>query len=134
MNTEQTPDIPGALKVWFIIHFAVDISFAMPLFFAPAVFMQFLGWKSIDPITARMVAAALFGIGGESLLCIKLGRDAFKAMLNLKIIWSVTAAIGFTIALVSGTFGHPFVGFSLLAVFTGFNVIWIYWRLKLETV
>ena len=132
MKITQQAVIPKALKIWFIIHFIVDISFALPLFFAPTWFMTLLGWKTIDPITARMVAAALFGIGGESLLNINLSKDAFITMLNLKIIWSITAIIGFIIALADGIFGYPVVGFGLLAVFTVFNIIWIYWRLKLK--
>ncbi len=132
MNTQQNFHIPKALKAWFIVHFIVDISFALPLFFIPAVFMQLLGWKTIDPITARMVAAALFAIGGESLFAVKLGKDAFEAMLNLKIIWSIAAVLGFIIALMQGAFGYPLVGFGLLAIFAGFNVIWIYWRVRLK--
>lgn len=132
MNTQVVSYVPKKLKIWFIIHFIVDISFALPLFFAPNWFMTLLGWKTIDPITARMVAAALFGIGGESLLNVNLNRDAFITMLNLKIIWSITAIIGFIIALAGGTFGYPIVGIGLLAVFTAFNIIWIYWRLRLN--
>ncbi len=132
MKVTQKTAIPKALKIWFIIHFIVDISFALPLFFAPNWFMTLLGWKTIDPVTTRMVAAALFGIGGESLLNVNLSRDAFITMLNLKIIWSITAIIGFIIALAGGIFGYPVVGFGLLVVFTVFNIIWIYWRLRLK--
>lgn len=131
MNTENDKAVPKALKIWFIIHFIVDISFALPLFLFPEGFMKLLGWTVIDPITARMAAAALFGIGGESLLCIKLGRDAFKAMLNLKIIWSIAAITGFTIALIKGAFGYPFIGAGLLAVFVIFSGIWIFWRKRI---
>jgi len=132
MNTTQHFEIPKPLKAWLIVHFIVDISFALPLFFVPAWFMHFLGWKTTDPIMARMVAAALFGIGGESLFAVKLGKDAFKAMLNLKIIWSIAAVLGFIIALIEGDFGYSLVGFGLLAIFAGFNVLWIYWKVKLE--
>ncbi len=127
-NTEITK----ALKGWFIVHFIVDTIFAIPLFFAPVFLLTLLNWKSIDPLMARMVAAALFGIGIESLLCIKLGKDAFKAMLNLKIIWSFAAITGFTIGLIQGLFGYPAVGIGLLLIFVAFNVLWIYWRLKIR--
>ena len=122
-------DIPTALKRWFIVHFIADTLFAVPLFVAPAFLLNLLNWQSIDPLMARMVAAALFGIGIESLLCIKLGKDAFIAMLNLKIIWSFAAITGFTIGLIQGLFGHPAVGISLLLIFVSFNILWIYWRL-----
>ncbi len=133
MNSKHDSHIPKALKIWFVIHFIVDISFALPLFFAPTWFMHILGWKTIDPIAARMVAAALFGIGGESLFNITLGIDAFTAMLNLKIIWSTAAIIGFIMALFTGAFGYPSVGIGLLAIFAVFSAVWIYWRAKLQT-
>lgn len=128
-------EIPKALKGWFIVHFIADTIFAIPLFIAPVLLLNYLNWKSIDPLMARMVAAALFGIGIESLLCIKLGKDAFIAMLNLKIIWSFAAISGFTIGLGKGLFGYTFVGIALLIIFGAFNILWIYWRLyfkKLE--
>ena len=125
-------DIPKSLKGWFVVHFVVDTIFAIPLFFAPVFLLTLLNWKGIDPIMARMVAAALFGIGIESLLCIRLGKDAFKAMLNLKIIWSFSAMTGFTIGLIQGLFGYPAVGVGLLLIFAAFNILWIYWRLKIR--
>jgi len=122
-------EIPATLKGWFVVHFVVDTLIAVPLFIAPVFLLKLLNWQSIDPIMARMVAAALFGIGIESLLCIKLGKDAFMAMLNLKIIWSFAAITGFTIGLLQGLFGYPLVGASLLLIFLAFNILWIYWRI-----
>lgn len=121
-------EIPRSLKGWFLVHFIADTLFAVPLFIAPIFLLNLLGWKSIDPLMARMVAAALFGIGTESLLCIKLGKDAFIAMLNLKIIWSFAAITGFIIGLSQGLFGYPAVGIGLLLIFGAFNILWIYWR------
>ncbi len=51
--------IPRSLRIWFIVHFVVDISFAIPLFISPLWFLDILGWKTVDPIAARMVAIAL---------------------------------------------------------------------------
>jgi hypothetical protein len=127
-NTE----IPSALKRWFIVHFIADTLLAVPLFIAPVLLLELLNWQSIDPLMARMVAAALFGIGIESLLCIKLEKDAFIAMLNLKIIWSFAAITGFIIGLTQGLFGYTAVGIVLLLIFTAFNILWIYWRWTLR--
>jgi hypothetical protein len=134
---EADTEIPKALRAWFVVHFIADILFAVPLFIVPDFLLNLLNWQSVDPLMARMVAAALFGIGIESLLCIKLGKDAFIAMLNLKIIWSFAAITGFIIGLSQGLFGHIAVGISLLLIFTAFNILWIYWRLyfkKLEVI
>ena len=122
-------EISRSLKGWFIVHFIADTLFAVPLFIAPVFLLELLNWQSIDPLMSRMVAAALFGIGIESLLCIRLGKDAFKAMLNLKIIWSFAAITGFIIGLSQGLFGYPAVGIALLLIFAAFNILWIYWRL-----
>ena len=61
-------EIPRGLKLWFIVHFVADVAFAIPLFVLPRRFLTLLGWTAVDPITTRMVAAALLGIGIESLL------------------------------------------------------------------
>ncbi len=122
-------EIPISLRRWFIVHFIADTLFAVPLFIVPTLLLNLLNWQNIDPLMARMVAAALFGIGIESLLCIKLGKDAFIAMLNLKIIWSFAAITGFIIGLGKGLFGYPAVGVALLLIFGSFNILWIYWRL-----
>ena len=29
--------VPGSLRVWFVIHFAVDMLFAIPLLFFPEI-------------------------------------------------------------------------------------------------
>ena len=64
--------VPKSLRTWFVIHFVLDFIFAIPLILAPRAFLGLLGWTSIDPIAARLVGAALIGIGGESYL----GRNA----------------------------------------------------------
>ena len=76
--------VPSSLRCWFVVHFVADIAFALPLFLAPQWTLTLLGWRAVDPIATRLVAAALFGIGIQSLL----GRDedaaTFRALLNLR--------------------------------------------------
>ncbi len=72
MRSVMSKSVPNALRIWFVIHFIADISFALPMFLFPIKFLSLLGWINVDPIAARLVAAALFGIGIESLL----GRNA----------------------------------------------------------
>ena len=74
--------ISKGLRTWFVIHFAVDIVFAIPLLVAPAAFLTFLGWTAVDPYAARLVGAALMGIGIESYLGRNAGVEAFQGMLN----------------------------------------------------
>ncbi len=119
------------LKMWFVIHFILDISFAIPLFIIPVTFLNLLGWKVVDPITTRMVAAALFAIGIESFLSRHSSMDSYKTMLMLKIIWSSTAIIGLFIGLISGHFTLLISGVALLLIFIIFNIVWTYWYLKI---
>ena len=125
-------EVPAGLRLSFVIHCWADIAFAVPLFIAPVAVLELAGWQHVDPYTARLTAAALFGIGIESLL----GRDApassFRAMLTLKVIWSFTAVVGIAWSLYDGLQGRPFFGWLTLGVFVCFHGLWVYWRLRLE--
>lgn len=121
--------VPKALRVWFVVHFVADILFAAPLIVAPVAFGQLLGFESIDPITARMVGAALVGIGTESLLGRNDGPESFHTMLRMKVLWSGTANIGLTVNLLSGA---PIITGGLLAIFVAFCALWTYWLLRLR--
>ena len=122
---------PPALRTWFVVHFIADVAFAMPLFIAPRAFLGLLGWSSIDPLSTRLVAAALFGIGVQSLLGRNENAETFRAMLNLKVIWSATATIGLVWSQLEG---GPLLGWAFVAVFGAFNVVWTYfrWRMRID--
>jgi hypothetical protein len=51
-------------------------------------------------------------------------------MLNLKIIWSIAAIAGFLIAIIQGT--ANFIIWVVLLTFVGFNLLWVYWRIRLH--
>jgi hypothetical protein len=124
-NTE----VPNSLRFWFVVHFAVDMLFAIPLFLAPEVIMPRLGWSVVDPITSRLVGAALLGIGVESLLGRNASRDVFKAMLNLKILWASGAVLGIGLGIIAG---GPSIAWLLLVIFAAFLGLWIYYRISLR--
>jgi hypothetical protein len=120
--------VPRSLRRWFVVHFAADMLFAVPLMVAPQFTLGLFGWQVVDPVTTRLVAAALFGIGIQSLLGRNETREAFLGLLNLKIIWSMTAVLGFSIGLVQGA---PFGVWVFLGVFTAFSALWWYYRITL---
>ena len=124
--------VPRSLKTWFVIHFVIDMLFAIPMMIAPVWLLELFGWQSIDPILTRMVAAALFGIGIESYLGRNAGIESFRGMLNLKIIWSLGVIIGILVSMLQGTHGRLVIVWGILAIFAAFNVLWIYWRLRLK--
>lgn len=122
----------GSLRAWFIAHFVADVVFAVPLFVAPRAFLGMLGWSAVDPLSTRLVAAALFGIGIQSLLGRNEPPATYRAMLNLKIIWSGAATIGLVWSQLEG---GPLFGWVFAGVFAGFNAVWSYhrWRLTRAT-
>ena len=124
--------VPKPLKIWFLIHFAVDIVFAIPLMIVPRHFLSVLGWKTIDPIASRLVAAALLGIGLESLLSIKASVDTYIGMLNYKIIWSTAAIVGIVVSLIALGNEGPRLAWGIVGFFLVFAVIWIYWRVRVN--
>ena len=118
--------VPRSLRFWFVIHFVVDFILAIPLLVAPVWLLTLFGFDNPDPFTARLVGAALLGIGGESLLGWEGPVEAFRAMLNLKIIWSLAAISAIILTLIFN--GGPFMAYVVLLLFAGFSGLWIYYR------
>jgi len=97
---------------------------------APVAFLSLFGWTTVDPFMTRLVAAALMGIGLESYLGRNAGVEAFQGMLNLKIIWSAFAVLGLVVSVLS--LGGPGMAWLIIAIFVGFNILWVYYRLQLR--
>jgi len=116
--------IPKSLKTWFTIHFLVDYLIAIPLFIAPEFILSQLGWGMIDPFATRLVAAALFGIGGISLLHRNGTKDSYKALLTLKLIWSSFAIIA---AIISLTNQMNILVLLIAITFIAFFFIWLWY-------
>ncbi|TAK11596.1 MAG: hypothetical protein EPO32_11720 [Anaerolineae bacterium] len=123
--------VPPALRRWFVAHFFADLLFAIPLMLLPVATLRFFGWQHVDPIATRMVSAAMFGIGIESWLGRDSGREAYIGMLNLKIIWSLAVILGVSYSLLAGAQGEPPLAWLILSVFVLFNLVWMYWRIRL---
>ncbi|MFP4377587.1 MAG: hypothetical protein ACLFP4_11140 [Spirochaetales bacterium] len=95
----ESPGTPRALSIWFVVHFVADVAIAIPLLAVPVRFLTLLGFQSVDPVAARLVAAALFGIGIESLLMRRAPH----------------------------VHGNPWSIWVFLAIFVAFNVLWAWW-------
>ena len=109
-----------------------DVVFAVPIFFAPREVLGFFGWVAVDPLAARLAAAALFGIGLESFMGRNSTVEAFKGMLQLKIVWSGFATLGLAWSVAEDGLRYPWIGWVLVGVFAAFHVLWWYWRLRLD--
>jgi len=122
--------VPRSLRTWFVIHFAADMLFGVPLLVAPEFVMRMFGWQVVDPFVARLVGAALMGIGGESLLGRNAGAETFREMLNLKLIWAGSAIAGMTVTMLRGD--QPAAGWLFVGIFAVFFGVWGYYRGKLK--
>lgn len=120
--------VPRALRGWFVAHFVADILFAVPLLVAPRAALSLFGWTTIDPLTTRLVGAALVGIGVESLLGRNAGRESFRTMLRLKVLWSLTANAAIAVSIAEGA---PRTAWLFQLIFVVFSSVWIYWSLRL---
>jgi hypothetical protein len=127
-GAQRADKAPPALRAWFILHFWVDLVFALPLFVAPRWFLGLLGWTAVDPATSRIVAAALFGIGIQSWLGRDEPRSTFRALLTLKVIWSTAATVGL---ILSALEGGPLAEWGLAAFWAVFCAAWWTWRIRL---
>jgi hypothetical protein len=121
--------VPNRLRFWFVVHFAVDLLIGVPLLLIPEMIMPRIGWSPVDPVTSRLVGAALLGIGIESLLGRNEGYEVFVAMLNLKILWASAAVMGITLGIVND--GPP-IAWVFNLIFAGFLALWVGYRIQLS--
>jgi hypothetical protein len=124
-------EIPVSLRRWFVAHGLVDLLFALPLLVAPESFLRALGWQPVDPVTARLVGAALLGIGAQSLLGRNEGPEVYRAMLNLKLIWSAAAIAGLVVSVGNGA---PDLAWLFLSLFIAFFGVWFHYRVRLKQI
>lgn len=121
-------EVPPALRTWFVIHCVVDLLFAAPLLVAPVTTLQLFGWTTIDPLTTRLVAAALIGIGVESYLGRHGTLEQFRGMLRLKVLWSSAANVGIGLSIAQGA---PPMAWLFQVIFVGFSALWITYSVRL---
>jgi hypothetical protein len=120
--------VPSSLRRWFVVHFVADVLFAVPMIIAPVFTLRLFGWSAVDPVTTRLVGAALVGIGVQSLLGRGEGVEAYRAMLSLKCLWSGAAVVGLALSIAQGA---PAMTWAFLAIFVTFAGVWNYYRVRL---
>lgn len=123
--------VPSSLRTWFVVHFVADVLFGLPLLLFPIWTMMLFGWSIVDPMTARLVGAALMGIGIESFLGRKNSSESFQTMLRLKIIWSLSANLGIALTIFQGA---PPAAWLIQIIFVTFSGIWIYYKIRLDRI
>jgi len=126
----MSSSVPASVRNWFLFHFIVDYLFAIPLFIAPIWFLGFFGFTIVDPVASRLVAAALFGIGGASFWVRNNNVEGFRALLRVKVLWSGMAVIGLSLSLFEGA---PKATWGILAVFLAFHALWHWCERRLNS-
>src|SRR5688500_18971493 len=122
-------DIPQSLRRFFVFHAAVDLAIGLPLLVAPEALLRALGWTTVDPASARLAAAALLAIGGKSLAARNAGAESYRAMLDLKLLWSSSAIVGLILSIGDGA---PAACWAFLALFVAFFGIWTHYRIRMK--
>jgi hypothetical protein len=122
-------DVPLSLRRWFIVHSVVDLILGLPLLLAPALVLRPLGWVTIDQAAVRLVGAALLAIGLQSFVGRGAGVEVYKAMLNLKIVWSGSAIVGLVAAIGAGA---PSAAWAFLSAFLAFFGVWTHYRIRFK--
>ena len=124
-------DVPASLRTWFIAHFAVDVAVGLPLLIAPTHVLGLLHWSPIDPVASRLVGAALLAIGVASLGTHRHGAAAYRAMLRLKVVWSLAAIFSLFAGIAQGA---PPAAWAFLAIFIAFSGIWMSYAVRLRQI
>jgi len=120
--------VPNSLRNWLVFHFYVDYAFAIPFFFFPETTAEILGYVPLDPLAARIVAAALFGIGYSSLLASKFDLEAMRTKLRWAVVWAGSATVGLLWA--ATTVEHIW-GWAFAGIFLLFFLLWGKYALRL---
>ncbi len=121
--------IPYSLRIWFIIHSIIDILFGLPLLFYPTLTLALFGFSSEETLMARLVGAALLGIGGVSWISKDKGKESYTSLLTLKIIWSLSAIFAIILSIAKGA---PKTSWFFLFLFLGFSIVWVYYQTKMR--
>ncbi len=120
--------VPVSLRVWFTVHFIVDLFFGLPLMVAPRWMLVVFEMPEGSVLLARIVAAAFLAIGSVSFLMRNAGVESYRALLNLKIIWSSAAIVGIVWSLLEGA---PSRAWLPLIIFLFFWCLWLFYRRKI---
>ncbi|HLC75194.1 MAG TPA: hypothetical protein VJH88_05070 [Candidatus Nanoarchaeia archaeon] len=120
--------VPHSLRTWFIVHFIVDYIFGIPLMIAPQWTLVQFGFNTTEALPPRLVAAAFLAIGGISFIARNHDAETYRALLFLKILWSLFAILGIVITLIQGA--PPFT-FAVLITFAVFSSVWLHYWIRM---
>ncbi|HTA20498.1 MAG TPA: hypothetical protein VK989_14500 [Polyangia bacterium] len=120
-------DVPPSLRMWFVVDAAVDFLAAAPLLAAPELVLRRLGWTCVDPISARLVGAAMLANAAATFAGRNAGAETYRALLRGKLVWCVAGAAAMFVAVGSGA---PSAAWVFLSTFVAFAGVWLHHAIR----
>ena len=109
-----------ALNITFLIHAIVAVVFGLLMLLVPGRTLEFFGWAPIDPITSRVLGAALLALAWSSFRGWQATeRKQVQILVEMEAVFTVLASVGLLRHLL---FAHylPIV-WVMLALFLAFK-------------
>jgi len=120
-------DVPPSLRTWFVVDAVFDFLAAAPLLAAPELMLRRLGWTCVDPISARLVGAAMLANAAATFAGRAAGVETYRALLRGKLIWCVAGAASMFIAVGQGA---PSAAWLFLSMFVAFAGVWLHHTIR----
>jgi hypothetical protein len=121
-------EISKLLKLTFLIHFFVAVIFGLVFTVLVELYVNFVGWPYLDPITGRVLGAVFLGLAAASLLSWRETQwESVKIVVQMEMVW---LALGLGVH-IWAVLTHTFIfmlwfQIVILAFFLG-AFIWFYW-------
>jgi hypothetical protein len=124
-------DLPPALRTWAAVNAVVDVGLGSMLLLVPESVLPRLGWTAVDPVTSRLLGAALLSLGWQALVLRRRrgGHAAFRALLGLRLVGSAAALVGMLIAIARGA---PGATWAILAALVAASGVWAHYAIRLR--
>jgi hypothetical protein len=120
-----------ALNITFLIHAIVAVVFGLLMLLVPGRTLLFFGWAPIDPITSRILGAALLALAWSSFRGWQATeRKQVQILVEMEAVFTVLASVGLLRHLLFARY-LPIV-WAMLALFVAFAVAWIVFLVKRE--
>ena len=120
-------EVSRSLRSWFLVHAVASLVAGAALLAAPDLALHRLGWASADPVTARLVGAALLAFGAASLSARDATVEVCRAIVRLNTVWSFAAAAALFVGIGAGA---PSSTWAFLSIFITFSGVWLHHAIR----
>lgn len=120
-------DVPRTLRTWLLVHAAVAVAVGLPLLAAPELALGRIGWTCVDPVSARLLGAALLAIGAQSFFVRDAGVELTRAVLRLNLVWSLASSVGLFVGIGANAPNAAWIALSTQIAFAG---VWLHHAIR----